>query len=56
MNPSPYVSRFTGSGEMPKCSTHLDMLDYTDLMTFFIKVGSRMSGWVWVWMGMCTAR
>lgn len=38
MNPSPYVSRFTGVGLMPKCSSHLDMFEYDDMMDFFIKI------------------
>ena len=38
MNPSPYVSRFTGTSFMPKCSTFVDMLDYTDLMSFMNNV------------------
>lgn len=38
MNPSKYLSRFSGTSFLPKCSTHGDMLQYTDMMKFFINI------------------
>lgn len=34
MNPSPYLTRFTGSSFLPSCSSHYSILQYTDLMDF----------------------
>ena len=38
MNPSPYVTRFTGTSFMPFCTTHYDMLSYTDMMDFMVEM------------------
>lgn len=38
MNPSPYVTRFTGTTFLPKCSTHYDMMSYTDMMSFMVEM------------------
>lgn len=43
MNPSPYVSRFTSDWQigttLPRCSSHYQMLQYTDLMDFLMDAG-----------------
>lgn len=38
MNPSPYVTRFTGTSYLPTCTSHMNMLSYTDMMDFMIEV------------------
>jgi hypothetical protein len=39
MNPSPYLSRFAFDFQkpMPSCSDHYDLLEYTDMMDFFVE-------------------
>ena len=38
MNPSPYVTRFTGTSFLPTCASHMNMLSYTDMMDFMIEL------------------
>lgn len=37
MNPSPYVTRFTGTNYLPTCTSHMNMMDYTNMMDFMIE-------------------
>lgn len=40
MNPSPYITRFTGTLFLPNCKSHYDMLYYSDMMDFFFEMES----------------
>ncbi len=34
LNPSPYLTRFSGTKQFPSCANHVAMFDYTDMMEF----------------------